>query len=105
MRRAPESAAERAVNAWYDNNVPCLRTKLNLHGRRGWPDQCYWLPHAPLLIEFKAEGEAPRRLQQHIHDKLRKAGYEVIECRTAQEAIEAIKIRRDRPADTSNSWG
>ena len=41
-RAALESACEKKVNAWYDARWPEMRTKLNLFGRRGWPDQCYW---------------------------------------------------------------
>jgi len=93
VRRVHEKVAERAANAWFDANVPCLRTKLNLWGRVGWPDQCYWLPGAPLLVEYKPEGGEPRQLQQHIHKQLRESGYEVITCTYAKEAIDAIKAR------------
>jgi hypothetical protein len=88
-----EKKEERKANAWYDSNTPHLRTKLNLHGRRGWPDQCYWLPGRPLLIEYKAVGEAPRRLQAHIHTALREAGYEIQTHETAESAIAAIRAR------------
>ena len=77
-RAALESACEKKVNAWYDARWPEMRTKLNLFGRRGWPDQCYWIPGGrPLLIEFKKKGEVPRALQVYVIETLKGNGYDV----------------------------
>jgi hypothetical protein len=91
-RRVPEKKAEKKVNAWYDLLFPLLRTKLNLQGRKGWPDQAYWIPGGrPVLFEYKAEGEAPRKLQGHIHTELEKHGYIVEVHHDAAEAIASLK--------------
>lgn len=93
MRRVRESVAETKTCQWYDG-LGLQRIKLNLQGRRGWPDQQFFVPGGrPLLIEFKAEGEEPRKLQQYIHDQLRNAGYEVEVHTNAEEAIASIKRR------------
>lgn len=94
MRRVKETKAEDRTNEWYDLRFPLMRVKLNLQGRRGWPDQEYFIPGGkPLMIEFKAEGEEPRALQQAIHRKLKENGYEVETHTDAVEAIAAIKAR------------
>ena len=52
--------------------------KLNLQGRRGWPDRLVILPKGKVLwLEFKAPGKQPTRLQQHVHAWLRTAGHRV----------------------------
>ena len=91
MRRVREKKAQTKANAWYDERYPDARTTLTLRGRAGWPDEVYWLPKRPLLIEYKAEGEEPRKLQAHIHEQLRERGYEVQVHTDAAEAIAAIK--------------
>lgn len=54
------------------------QTKMNLIGRRGWPDRCFWLVGGrPLFIEFKRRGELATPLQAFIHEQLRAAGYRV----------------------------
>ncbi len=75
------------------------RTKLNLQGRRGWPDQCYWVPGGrPLLVEFKEVGEEPTKLQEHIHRELKKNGYQVEVHYEAATAIAAVRARLDAGA-------
>jgi hypothetical protein len=92
--RVREKVAEKKANEWYDARFPAMRTKLNLQGRAGWPDQCYWIPGGrPFLIEFKAEGEDPRALQSFIHQQLRDHGYDIEVHDKAPEAIAAIKRR------------
>lgn len=102
LRRVREKPAEDKTNKWYDAKYPGLRTKLNLQGRRGWPDQCYWIAGGrPFLIEFKAEGEDPRKLQAYIHEQLRNNGYDVEVHTDAAEAIAALKRRIAGAQDTA----
>jgi len=63
--------------------------KLNLHGRRGWPDRLVLLtfPHF-FFLEFKREGEEARKLQKYIHKILRGLGYGVWTVDTYEEALE-----------------
>lgn len=99
MRRVKETKAEVKTNEWYDLRFPLMRVKLNLQGRRGWPDQEYFIPGGrPFLIEFKAEGEEPRALQSHIHRKLKEHGYDIEVHTEAAKAIAAIKSRLESSA-------
>lgn len=93
MRRVHESVAETKTCKWYDG-LGLLRIKVNIHGRRGWPDQEFFIPGGkPFLIEFKADGEDPRALQAYTINCLREDGYDVEVHTTAEGAIAAIKSR------------
>jgi len=57
----------------------------------GWPDRQFIIPGGkPLLIEFKAPSEVPRPLQKHVHQKLRKLGYNVQVHDDTERAVQAI---------------
>jgi hypothetical protein len=91
MRRIKESVAEKRLVAWAESNG-VLQLKLNIQGRRGWPDRVFFLPGGrPYLVEMKAEGEEPRKLQLYIHAQLRSLGYLIEVHDTAEKAIEFIK--------------
>lgn len=65
--------------------------KLNLQGRRGWPDRIYWLPEGrPLLIEYKRPGKEARALQGEVHAMLVKLGYDVHVCDNREDALQHI---------------
>lgn len=99
MRRIRETKAEKKANEWYDLRFPLMRVKLNLQGRRGYPDQLYFIPGGkPFLIEFKAVGEEPRPLQAHIHQKLKEHGYDIEVHTEADAAIAAIRQRVESAA-------
>jgi hypothetical protein len=56
-----------------------LHVKLNIRGRRGWPDREFLIPGGkPLFMEFKRPGEEPEPIQEFIHGQLRDAGYTVL---------------------------
>lgn len=106
MRRVHEKKAESKTNAWYDALWPHTRRKLNGAGNRGWPDQLYMIPGGrPLMIEFKAEGEEPRKLQAHIHERLRENGYEIEVHTKAEEAIASIRKRVEAARGKSKAAG
>lgn len=59
-------------------------------GTRGWPDRTFSIVRTThytrdivsrtavlRFIEFKAPGQKPTKLQQHVHKQLRDQGYEV----------------------------
>lgn len=57
-----------------------IHLKMNLQGRRGWPDDWFFFSVASggvLIIEFKAPGEDPNELQAHTIRQLLKRGYDV----------------------------
>jgi hypothetical protein len=49
----------------------CLVLKLNVTGRRGWPDRMFIYKGKVFFIEFKRTGEKPSKLQEEIHARLR----------------------------------
>lgn len=88
-----EAALEGDVVRWAEDRL-VLQTKLNLRGRNGWPDRCFWLPGGrPLLHEYKLPGEAPRPLQEYTIRQLRERGYDVEVHTSYEEATEAIARR------------
>lgn len=62
----------------YARGKGCATLKLNVMGRRGWPDVLFLYPTERLIfVEFKQEGVKASRLQQHIHEWIRKFGFKV----------------------------
>lgn len=56
----------------------CMVLKLNVWGRRGWPDRLFLLPGPKMIfIEFKRASEEPRKLQEYVHGRLRALGFRV----------------------------
>jgi len=80
MSSSLEKKTEQDVIDWWVKHGG-MHCKLNLLGRRGWPDRLF-LPYGgkPVFIEFKRVNEQSRKLQDHIHGQLRKRGYEVNVC-------------------------
>lgn len=91
MRYVKEKVAEQRLAQWAEAHG-VLSVKLNIQGRRGWPDRVFFLPGGrPYLVEMKAEGAEPRKLQLHIHSLLLAQGYMVEVHDTAEEPIAFIK--------------
>lgn len=66
----------------------CLSIKCSVPGRRNYPDQQTLCGNGySFFIEFKREGEKPRRAQLARHQKLRDMGYNVYVCDNLDEAI------------------
>jgi hypothetical protein len=86
--------------------------KLNLRGRRGWPDRIIlWQGGHTMFIEFKREGEEARPLQEYIHGILREMGFTVEIYDDAESAINDVKARvgatalADKGNDARNEGG
>jgi hypothetical protein len=72
-----ESDIEQAVCNWADRHC-ILHRKMNGVGSRHWPDRMFMLPGGrPLFIEFKREGEQPRKAQWYVIRMLQGKGYDV----------------------------
>ena len=73
-----ERTIENAVLAYAKRKYDLLIVKMNLQGRRSWPDRMFMPPGGkPVFIEFKRPGEKPTALQAHTHVKLANLGYVV----------------------------
>ncbi len=70
--------------------------KLNLQGRRGYPDRLVLLPRGrSVFVELKVPGKDLSVLQKYIHDILRRLGHDVQTFDDADEAIEYIQTRHN----------
>lgn len=73
-----ERTIENAVLAYAKRKYDAVVVKMNLQGRRSWPDRMFFPPGGvPFFIEFKREGTKPTALQDHTHQKLATLGYKV----------------------------
>lgn len=95
-----ESSIERKTCKLALEQLGVRNVKLVTPGDTGWPDRIFWIPGGrPLLIEFKAPGEAPRPKQIYIHELLRQLGYNVevhddtdIAFQSIARAVEAARL-------------
>ena len=62
----------------YSQRCGCMHLKLVMWGRIGWPDHLYLYHGRVLFIEFKRAGEQPRKIQEYIHERIRKHGFDVV---------------------------
>lgn len=88
------SVLERAIEEVvvdYATNKGVLYLKLNVLGRRGWPDRIFVANGRVLFVEFKAPGEEPRKLQEEIHARLRRARCPVAVVDSVESGIAAIE--------------
>jgi hypothetical protein len=78
--------------------------KLNVVGRRGWPDRMIlWQGEHVLFIEFKRPGEEARPLQSYIHQVLRRMGFSIAVFEDTKKALDyaQAKIRATTPPNGS----
>jgi hypothetical protein len=88
-----EKKTEQDVVDWWEAQDGVV-VKLNLLGRRGWPDRVF-LDYGgrAVFIEFKRVKEEARPLQDYIHRLLIKRGFEVYVCHTFERAVEVLLAR------------
>lgn len=90
MTRPEKVAEQKAVNKAFELGVRSI--KLTPQGQRGWNDRLFWVPGGrPLLVEFKREGEEPRKLQTHRHETLRDLGYETMVAVAWEPVLEKLR--------------
>src|SRR5580765_7258037 len=92
-----ESKTEKDVKKWAEE-VGILVVKMNLRGRKGWPDRIFILPNGLVLwVEFKRPGEQPRDLQAYVHRELRKRKQLVYVADHVADTISYIKAHMESP--------
>ena len=74
----------------YATSIGFLVLKLNVIGRRGWPDRLFIYRGKVFFIEFKRTGEKPGRLQEIIHERIRAHGVEVYVVDSWSRGIELV---------------
>jgi hypothetical protein len=71
-----ESDIEGEVTSWAEG-LGALHLKLNVRGRKGWPDHIYLFHGKVVLMEFKLPGEGPEPIQTYVHTRLQMIGFKV----------------------------
>ena len=80
-----EKEVEKELVAWWTKRGG-LQIKLNILGRRGWPDRIFFpVGGKPVLIEFKRVNQDARALQAYVHGELRARGYVVYVCENTND--------------------
>jgi hypothetical protein len=70
----------------------CMCLKLNVVGRRSWPDRLVLVPTGGmLLIEFKRPGGKLSPGQEMLHEELDKIGHTVHVCYSAEAAADLVR--------------
>ena len=84
---APLESALEGRTVRYARTLGIESIKLNLHGRRDWPDRMFF-PYGgrPVFFELKREGKEPRPGQLRVIRWLKKLGYKVYVINTFTEA-------------------
>ena len=89
-------AENRYAKAVEKDGAICL--KMNIHGRRGYPDRLTVFPGGSFFIEFKKVGVELESLQKYIHAKLKRLGYGVFTAHTYQQAIDIYSKQKHQAA-------
>jgi hypothetical protein len=61
----------------YAKSRGCLERKMNGPGYRGWPDRLFGYNGKIIWVEFKRPGKEPTNLQDYVHDRLERHGFDV----------------------------
>jgi Holliday junction resolvase-like predicted endonuclease len=85
-----ESRIESQVVVWAQARG-WVTLKLNVRGRRGWPDRIFIRKGKVIFIEFKAPGGRPTKLQLHMIGLLGTHHMSVYLCDSKESAIETLK--------------
>lgn len=85
-----ESKIEQDTVRWAESRF-ILHLKINVRGRRGWPDHLFVYNGRCMFIEFKQPGEKPEPLQEYIINQLRSRRIPVEVHTTTGEACDALE--------------
>lgn len=72
-------------------SIGLLPIRINVVGRKGWPDYGYGYKGHMCFIEFKRPGERPEPLQEHVHQILRAELFPVFVVSNADYGITLLK--------------
>lgn len=99
MRKLESSIERQFYDKVLEDENECIKIE-----KRHWPDRLVVIEHGHCFyIEFKREGEKPRKGQRAIHRLLHKKGHKIYVCDSYEKAIEAYTKERLRAKRLSNS--
>ena len=82
---------EKPVVEWAEKNK-WLTLKINVLGKRGWPDHFFFGRNRVLvMIEFKAPGHKPGKLQAFVHSWLKALQWPVYTVTSKEQGIDILK--------------
>jgi hypothetical protein len=84
-----ESEIQEKVTA-YAIRIGLISIRINVVGRKGWPDYGYGYNGRMCFVEFKRLGEKPDGLQAYVHKQLRSYGFYVFVIDNVDEGIAKI---------------
>ena len=61
----------------YATHIGLLPIRINVVGRKGWPDYGYGYKGRMCFVEYKRPGEKPTPLQEYVHGHVRDSGFTV----------------------------
>jgi len=86
-----ESEVERAGTR-EAKRLGALFVKLNIRGRRGWPDKLYLFSGPRVLfVEYKRKGGKARPDQDRVHQRLRRRGFAVAVIDSKEHAQKVLR--------------
>lgn len=95
-RRVLESAIENRTNT-KAKELGYISRKMNGLGFRSWPDRLFLsFKGNAVFIEFKRPGETATESQAHLHQQLRKMGFDVQVFDNVDKAFQYLK-KKQRP--------
>lgn len=102
MKKTPKETNDETKFKTYVEDDGNEALKLNVWGRRGWPDRLVVFElGGHFFIEFKRRGKGigkrrGEKLQLHIHKKLRGKGHNVYTVDTCEEAVEIYEYEKEK---------
>jgi len=85
-----ESFSERKFRKYVeDDGGECIK----IAQKKGWPDRLTLppIPMGVLWIEFKKKGLKAKKIQAHVHDRLKELGHAVFVADSLEEAIKVYE--------------
>lgn len=94
LESAEELKFVRLLESWAaDEGIHLIALKLNLSGRRGWPDRMVMARGVAVFVEMKRKGGKPRKLQSFMHGRIRLLGFDVEVFDDADKAFKYVKSK------------
>ena len=84
--RPLESDVQEEVTSFAES-IDLVSVRINVVGRKGWPDYAYGYEGRMCFVEFKKLGETPEPLQLFVHDRLRAHGFSVFVVDNADQGV------------------
>lgn len=86
----------------YASSIGMIPVRINVVGRKGWPDYGYGYKGRMVFIEYKRPGEKPEPLQSYVHKQLNHCGFSVWVVDDINEGKRALDLWKGLIDNESN---